>query len=147
MPDLQGEYDDATFDYSRGDYDSSIAKFKAVLAAEPAHFDAQLSLAMAHYRKGDYATAIAEGHQAEKLRPHEQLVHTNLSLSYMKAGDKKTAEHHGLQARIASWKENLAAPTSPGAAEPELEMNKPTPPSPKPPIKFPEMPWKKKPNI
>ena len=68
MPDLQGQYDDAMFDYSRGDYDSAIAKFKAVLAAEPAHFDAQLSLAMAHYRKGDYATAIAEGHQAEKLR-------------------------------------------------------------------------------
>ena len=69
MPDLQGEYDDAMFDYSRGDYDSAIAKFKAVLAAEPAHFDAQLSLAMAHYRKGDYATAIAETWRRFGWRP------------------------------------------------------------------------------
>lgn len=147
MASLQEQYDEAMFDYSRGEYDAAIDKFKAVLAEDPAHLDAQLSLAMAYYRKGDYATAIAEGHKAEKLRPHEQLVHTNLSLFYMKAGDKKTAEHHGLQARIASWKENLAAPDSSAMAEPELEMAKPTPPSPKAPIKFPDMPWKKKPNI
>src|SRR2546422_11595289 len=144
MPDLQGQYDDAMFDYSRGDYDSAIAKFKAVLTAEPAHFDAQLSLAMAHYRKGDYATAIAEGHQAEKLRPHEQLVHTNLSLFYMKAGDKKTAEHHGLQARIASWKADKTLPGQQPVSDSELEMAKPPTPPIKPPEKFPEMPWKKK---
>ena len=147
MAPLQERYDDAMFDYSRGEYAAAIEKFKAVLAEAPAHFDAQLSLAMAYYRQGDYATAIAEGHKAEKLRPHEQLVHTNLSLFYMKAGDKKTAEHHGLQARIASWKENLAAPSPPAVAEPELELAKPNLPSPKPPIKFPDMPWKKKPKV
>src|SRR5436309_5825230 len=106
----QEQYDDAMFDFSTGGYDSAIEKLKAILAEDPAHFEAQLALGMAYYRKGDYAAAIAEGHKAEKLRPNEQLVHTNLSLFYMKAGDKKTAEHHGLQARIASWKGNLAAP-------------------------------------
>lgn len=134
---LQDQYDDGMFDFSQGDFDSAIARFKSILAEDPAHFDAQLSLGMAYYRKGDFDAAIAEGHKAEKLKPNEQLVHTNLSLFYMKRGDKQTAEHHGLQARIASWKSEGAAP--PAAPEnPELSMSKP-----KPPV-LPDMPWKKK---
>jgi tetratricopeptide (TPR) repeat protein len=134
------------FDFSQGEYDGAIDKLKAILAQDPTHFDAQLSLGMAFYRKGDYPTAIAEGHKAEKLRPKEQLVHTNLSLFYMKSGDKKTAEHHGLQARIASWREQGTAPPTP-SSNPELEMAKPKPPPVKLPEKFPEMPWKKKPPV
>lgn len=137
------EYDEAMFDFSRNDYDGCIAKLRALLAEHPDHFDAQLSVGMAHYRKGDYAAAIAEGHKAEKMRPNEQLVHTNLSLFYMKAGDKKTAEHHGLQARIASWRGNMGAPTPAAAEDPQLQITKPKPP-PAAPVKFPDMPWKKK---
>src|SRR6185436_19817445 len=147
MPTAQEQYDDAMFDFSTGDYDSAIAKFRAILAVDPGHFDAQLSIGMAYYRKVDYATAIAEGHKAEKLRPNEQLVHTNLSLFYMKAGDKKTAEHHGLQARIASWRENPTAEGAPSGGDPELALAKPGAPAMKPPEKFPEMPWKKKPPV
>ena len=145
MPVSQEQYDDAMFDFSTGNYDSAIARLKTLLAEDPSYFDAQLSLGMAYYRKGDYATAIVEGHKAEQLQPKDQLVHTNLSLFYMKAGDKKTAEHHGLQSRIASWRENMAPPgdAPPGASE--LEMAKPKPPPMKPPEKFPDMPWKKKP--
>jgi len=141
---MQEQYDDAMFAFSTGDYESSIAKLKEILAQEPDHFDAQLALGMAYYRKADYAAAIAEGHRAEKLRPNEQLVHTNLSLFYMKSGDKKTAEHHGLQARIASWKADKSAPGQTPAADTELEMAKPPMPPVKPPEKFPDMPWKKK---
>ncbi len=145
MPALQEQYDDAMFDFSRAEYDAAIAKLKALLAEAPDYFDAQLSLGMAYYRKGDYATAIAEGHKAEKMKPNEQLVHTNLSLFYMKSGDKKTAEHHGLQARIASWKGNMAAPGSaPATGDPDLEMAKPKTENVKVGEKFPEMPWKKK---
>jgi predicted Zn-dependent protease len=143
MPEAQQLYDDAMFDFSRAEYDACIAKLKSILAEHPDHFDAQLSLGMAYYRKEDYATAIAEGHKAEKLQPKEQLVHTNLSLFYMKAGDKKTAEHHGLQARIASWRDNMTPPGAEQAADPELQLAKPKPP-PAAPVKFPEMPWKKK---
>ena len=145
MPDLQAQYDDAMFAFSQGDYDTAIAGLRAVLAADPAHFDAQLSLGMAYCRKGEFATAIAEGHKAEQMRPHEQLVHTNLSLFYMRAGNKVTAEHHGLQARIASWKGNMTAPgaTPAAPADPELELAKPAPQSFKLPEKFPEQPWKK----
>ena len=122
----------------------AIARLKAVLAADPAHFDAQLALGMAYYRRGDYAAAIAEGHKAEQLRPREQLVHTNLSLFYMKAGDKQKAEHHGLQAKIESWRADAAQANEPDAkagGDAELQMARPKPP---PPVKFPSQPWKKK---
>ncbi|TAL06350.1 MAG: hypothetical protein EPO07_01975 [Verrucomicrobia bacterium] len=141
---LQQQYDDAMFAFSSGDYDQCIAGLKAILAADPAHFDAQLSLGMAYCRKGDFAAAVAEGHKAEQLRPKEQLVHTNLSLFYLKLGDKVKAEHHGLQARIASWREDAAKPATPTAGDPELQMAKPKPPAVKPPERFPEQPWKKK---
>jgi Flp pilus assembly protein TadD len=139
---LQDQYDDAMFHFSQGDYDHAIAKLRGILSAEPSHFEAQLALGMAFCRKGEYASAIAEGHKAEQLKPKEQLVHTNLSLFYMKAGDKAKAEHHGLQARIASWRTDSSAAGVKPSANPELEMAKPI--VPKPPEKFPDMPWKKK---
>ncbi len=144
MPSLQDQYDDAMFTFSRGDYAGAIAKFRAILAVEPGHFDAQLSIGMAYCRVGDFATAIAEGHKAEALRPHEQLVHTNLSMFYMRAGDKQTAEQYGLQARVASWKGNMAPPGAKSAAAPDLEMAKSQPEPIKPPEKYPDMPWKRK---
>lgn len=148
MATLQEQYDDAMFDFSTGDFDSCIARLKAILDQDPGYFDALLSLGMAYCRKGDYAAAIEAGHQAEKMRPNEQLVHTNLSLFYMRAGDKQKAEHHGLQARIASWRENMAPPAAPGTApgeEPELKMAQPPPPPPvKTKVKVPDMPWKNK---
>ena len=112
---LQEQYDDAMFDFSRSDFDGAIAKLKSVLVQEPENFEAQLALGMALYRKGDFAAAIAEGHKAEKLRPKEQLVHTNLSLFYMKSGDKVTAEHHGLQAVVRTGAGRHGRPA--GAAE------------------------------
>ncbi len=145
---LQEQYDEAMFDFSRGDYASAARKLRAMLAAEPAHFEAQLALGMACYRQGDLAAAIAEGHKAEALRPREQLVHTNLSLFYMKSGDRKTAEHHGLQAKIESWRAHAPQGKAPdAAANPELQMARPKPPPAqmiRTPDKFPEQPWKKK---
>jgi len=139
---LQEQYDDAMFDYSRGEYAVAIGKLQAVLTADPENFDAQLALGMAHYRLGDYPAAITEGLKAEKLRPREQLVHTNLSLFYMKSGDKVTAEKHGLQAKIESWREEAKAASDKKAeaeAPSELQMSKPAPM----PMKFPSQPWKK----
>jgi len=137
-------HDDAMYDFSRGDYAAAIVKLQAILADDPADFDAQLALGMAHCRMGDFAAAIAEGHKAEKLRPKEQLVHTNLSLYYMKAGNRPVAEHHGLQARIAGWREDPHAAAQKNQ-NPDLQMAKPKLPSPPPPPEiFPDMPWKKK---
>ena len=147
MESLQEQYDEAMLQFSRGDYDSAITKLKTVLQLEPEHFEAQLALGMAYYREGDYATAIAEGRKAETLRPHDQLVHTNLSLFYMKAGDKTTAEHHGLQARISSWRTEKDKPGGEAVEDPELQMAKPKLEPVKLPGKFPDMPWKKKPEV
>jgi len=140
---FQDLYDEAMFEFSRGEFDRAIAKLQEILMEDSAYFDARLSLGMAFYRKGDFATAIAEGHKAEQFKPQEQLVHTNLSLFYMKAGDKAKAEHHGLQARIASWRADKSPPGAKPAGDPELEMTKPKPPPVRPPEKFPDMPWKK----
>ena len=148
----QQQYDDAMFDFSRGDFAGAVAKLTGLLAQDRDNFEAQLALGMALYRLGDLPAAISEGHKAEKLRPKEQLVHTNLSLFYMKSGDKVTAEHHGLQARIAGWRaENIAAksnePAPTAVADPELQMAKAKPPAVKVirmSDKFPEQPWKKK---
>ena len=145
MPELQDQYDEAMFAFSTGDYDGAIQKLTTILAVDATHFDAQLALGMAYYRKGDYAAAITEGHKAERLKPHEQLVHTNLSLFYMKAGNKPVAEHHGLQARIASWRDDKSPPGTVPTDDPELALAKAGTPAMKPPEKFPEMPWKKKP--
>lgn len=141
---LQEQFDDAMFNFSAGDYDTAIAKLKAILAEDPIHFDAQLALGMAYYRKGDYGAAITEGQKALSLRPIDQLAHTNLSLFYMKAGDRATAEHHGLQARIASWKSDKSKPGETQANDPDLRMAKPETSTIKSPEKFPDMPWKKK---
>jgi predicted Zn-dependent protease len=138
----QEQYDDAMFDFSRGEFDSTIGKLKNILAVDPQNFEAQLALGMTHYRKGDYTAAIAEGHRAEKLHPQEQLVHTNLSLFYMKSGDKVAAEKHGLQAKIESWRVDAKNSTERKTeSESELKIAKPAPP----PMKFPSQPWKKKP--
>lgn len=139
------QYDEAMHAFSRGDYASAAARLETLLAAEPDHFDAQLSLGMAYYRLGDFQRAIAEGHKAERMRPNEQLVHTNLSLFYLKAGDKARAEHHGLQARIASWRGNLASPKAPTGSKSELQLAQTAPTAVQVPDQFPEMPWKKKP--
>jgi len=138
---LQDQYDDAMYDFSRGDFDSAVTKLKAVLAVDTQHFDAQLALGMAFYRQGNYPAAIAEGHKAEALRPQEQLVHTNLSLFYMKSGDKVTAEKYGLKAKIESWREDAKKDSATKAEAPsELQMAKAAPQ----PVKFPSQPWKKK---
>jgi len=150
MPELQDQYDEAMFAFSTGDYQTAIEKLSAILAADPAHFDAQLAMGMAYYRQGDYAAAIAAGHKAEQLKPHEQLVHTNLSLFYMKAGNKAVAEHHALQARISSWRADAQQANSgqaPTPGDPELELAKPKLLPMKVPTKFPDMPWKKKPPV
>lgn len=143
MPSLEEQFDEAMFAFTTGQCESAIEQLRAILAENPDYFEAQLALGGAYYAQGDFSAAIAEGHKAEKMRPNDQMVHTNLSRAYMKAGDKKTAEHHGLQARIASWRGNMAAPGAPPAEAAALEMARPKPPPPKLPDQFPDMPWKK----
>jgi len=125
MPSLQDQFDDAMFAFSTGDCDAAIAGLKAILIEDPGYFDAQLALGGAFFAKGDYASAIAEGLKAEKMRPQDQMVHTNLSRAYMKAGDKAKAEHYAAQARIASWRGNMAPPPKEKAPDASLPVANP----------------------
>ena len=68
-PAAQAQYDDAMYQFSRGEYAVAANSLRALLAADPANFEAPLALGMAYYRRGDYAAAIVEGHKAEQLRP------------------------------------------------------------------------------
>jgi tetratricopeptide (TPR) repeat protein len=144
MANLQEQFDEAMFLFSGGNCEEAITRLQAILAQDPNYFEAQLALGGAYFAKGDFAAAIAEGHKAEKMQPHDQMAHTNLSRAYMRAGDKPTAEHHAVQARIASWRGDMAAPPAPAPADVELQLATPKAPPPKVPEKFPDMPWKKK---
>ena len=124
MPNLLEQFDDAMFAFSTGQTETAIAGLKAILAEDPSYFDAQLALGGAYCAQGDFAAAIAEGHKAEKMQPQDQWVHTNLSRAYMKAGDKGAAEAHALQARVASWRGNMAPPSAKPVSEGELPMAK-----------------------
>jgi Flp pilus assembly protein TadD len=117
MRGLQDQFDDAVFEFSSGNIEGAIAGLAAILAQDPAHFEAQLALGSAYYAKGDHAAAIAEGHKAEALNPRDPFVHTNLSRAYMKAGDKAKAEHHATQSKLASWRGNMKPPEPKSDAE------------------------------
>ena len=143
------ELDDAMFAFSQADYRKAVDLLDGVLRSHPDQFDALTALSMTHCRLGNLDEALKLGLKAEKLRPHDALVHTNLSLFYVKMGDKEKAEHHGLQAKIASWRSDSGAPSSPAHsgggdnAEDDLKMAEPKPATYKTPSKFPDMPWKK----
>lgn len=140
MADAQQQFDEAMHAFGRGEFAEAARRLETLLAQEPEHFDARLALGMAFFRLGDLNRAVAEGHRAEQLRPREQLVHTNLSLFYARAGDKARAEHHALQARMASWREELARSQPPGQAPTPAA----SPPAALPvPEQFPDMPWKR----
>ena len=108
MPmDLQATYDDAMLDFSRGDYDTAVAKLKSMLEVEPEHFDTQLALGMAYYRKGDYATAIAEGQKASRnaigrSRPHHRRA-LDRSLADAAAGKSRDNQSPVLHGIAGAW--------------------------------------------
>lgn len=103
-------HDEAMFDFSMGEFDAAIEKFKQALALDPNYFDAHHALGMAYYRKEMIDEAIAEGHRSLEIKPSDQLAHTSLSMYYIKKGMKPEAEHHAAQARIAGWRQDLKKP-------------------------------------
>ncbi|MSR65545.1 MAG: tetratricopeptide repeat protein [Verrucomicrobiae bacterium] len=110
MPTKEQLHDEGMFDFSMGEFDAAIDKFKQALALDANFFDANHSLGMAYYRAGQIDEAIATGLRSLEIKPADQLAHTSLSMYYVKKGMKPEAEHHGAQARIAGWKEELKSP-------------------------------------
>lgn len=110
MPSAEELYDDAMADFATGAFDAAVAKFRALLQADPRHFDAWHALSETLFRKGDLEGAIESGKKALALRPNDPLAHTSLSRFYVKKGMIQEAEHHAAQSRIAGWKEQLQKP-------------------------------------
>lgn len=110
MPTKEELFDEAMFDFSMGEFDAAIEKYKAALALDANFFDAHHALGMAYYRKGLIDEAIATGLRSLEIKPGDQLAHTSLSMYYIKKGLKPEAEHHAAQARVAGWKEELKKP-------------------------------------
>ncbi len=107
MPTKEQLHEDGMFDFSMGEFDAAIDKFKQALALDADYFDANHALGMAYYRKGLIDEAIATGLRSLEIRSDDQLAHTSLSMYYVRKGMKAEAEHHAAQARVAGWREEL----------------------------------------
>lgn len=107
---LQALIDDASADFALGEAGTAVAKLQHAVSAAPDCFDAWHALAEIHFAERRLDEALAAAEQAHRLRPGDLFVNTTLSRVWMERGDKPRAEHFGAQARMLSWKEELARP-------------------------------------
>ena len=134
------------FDFSRGDFDGAIARFKAVLAADPAQFRRATRPRHGLLPQGRFCRPrLPKATRPRSFARKEQLVHTNLSLFYMKS--RRQAE--GRTSRLAGENRivarGCARPEPAGDARPAMSLNCKWPtPNRRRPVKFPSQPWKKK---
>ncbi len=109
---LQQLIEDATFDYTMGDYDAALAKLARATAAAPDSFAAWHARAEVNFSRRRLDDALAAAQRAHALQPDDLFINTTLSRIWMEKGDKAKAEHHGAQAKIQGWKEQLRDPSS-----------------------------------
>jgi predicted Zn-dependent protease len=113
IPDLQTLIEDATFDYTMGDYDAAVGKLDRAVALAPDSFEAWHALAEVHFHRRELASALQAAGRAHALRPQDVFINTTLSRIWMEKGDKAAAEKFGAQAKILSWKDELKNPAPP----------------------------------
>lgn len=112
---LQTLIEDATADYALGDSTASLAKLARATAAAPDSFEAWHALAEVNFSLRQLDAALAAAERAHALQPKDLFINTTLSRIWMERGDKARAEHFGAQAKIGSWKDQLANPAPPDA--------------------------------
>ena len=110
---IQTLIEDATFDYTMGDAEASLAKLHQATVAAPAAFEAWHALAEINFSLRRFDDALAAADKAHALRSDDLFINTTLSRIWMEKGDKPMAEKFGAQAKILSWKDQLK---NPGAA-------------------------------
>lgn len=108
--DLQNLIEDATADFALGDTDAALEKLGRATSAAPESFEAWHALAEVNFSLRRLDPALAAGEAAYALRPKDLFINTTLSRIWMERGDKTRAEHFGAQAKILSWKDQLANP-------------------------------------
>jgi predicted Zn-dependent protease len=110
---IQTLIDDATFDYTMGEYDTALAKLNQATIVAPQSFAAWHALAEINFSLRRLDAALAAGEHAHALQPGDLFINTTLSRIWMERGDKARAEHFGAQAKVQSWKEQLKTPADP----------------------------------
>lgn len=107
---IQAIVDDATFDYTMGDHDASLAKLQRATQEAPSAFEPWHALAEINFSLRRFDDALAAAEQALSIRPDDLFINTTLSRIWMEKGDKAAAEKYGAQAKILSWKDQLKNP-------------------------------------
>ncbi|MBM3873579.1 MAG: tetratricopeptide repeat protein [Verrucomicrobia bacterium] len=107
---LQALIDDASADFALGEAGPALAKLQHAVSVAPGSFEAWHALAEIHFAERRFDEALAAAEQAHRLRPADLFINTTLSRIWMERGDKPRAEHFGAQARMLSWKDELARP-------------------------------------
>jgi cytochrome c-type biogenesis protein CcmH/NrfG len=107
---LQTLIEDATYDHAMGDDAAAKAKLQRATAAVPDSFEAWHALAEISFAHRELDCALTAAQHAHRLRPADLFINTTLSRIWMEKGDKAQAEHFGAQARMQTWKEQLATP-------------------------------------
>jgi len=108
--DLQSLIEDATADFALGDTSLSLEKLTQATTAAPESFEAWHALAEVNFSVRRLDAALAAAEEAHALKKDDLFINTTLSRIWMERGDKARAEHFGGQAKILSWKDQLANP-------------------------------------
>ena len=107
---LQTLIEDATFDYTMGDFEPALEKLKRAVEEAPDAFEAWHALAEVNFSLRRLEPALAAAEKAHALRPEDLFINTTLSRIWMEKGDKATAEKFGAKAKVLSWKDQLQNP-------------------------------------
>lgn len=108
---IQTLIEEATLDFTLGDTDAALAKLSQATQTAPASFEAWHAAAEINFSLRRLDEALAAAEKAHALRPGDLFINTTLSRVWMERGDKAKAEHFGAQAKILSWKDQLANPS------------------------------------
>lgn len=108
--DLQSLIEDATADFALGDSSLALEKLVRATTAAPDSFGAWHALAEVNFSGRNLDAALSAAERAHALKKDDLFINTTLSRIWMERGDKTRAEHFGAQAKILSWKDQLANP-------------------------------------
>jgi len=107
---IENLVDDATFDFTMGNYDEALGKLTRAVDLAPEAFVAWHALAEINFQLRHFDDALRAAECALALNPDDLFINTTLSRIWMEKGDKALAEKFGAKAKILSWKDQLKNP-------------------------------------
>src|SRR3954451_3892520 len=107
---LQTLIEEATFDYTIGEYDIALSKLTHAVKVAPESFEAWHALAEVNFSLRRFDEALNAAEHGLSLKPDDLFINTTLSRIWMEKGDKVVAEKYGAKAKVLSWKDQLKNP-------------------------------------